>query len=956
MGNMDDDLYDSVKEGSKKAGKAAAKMGKNAVRKLTSKVGKKAVSATKKIGKLLIKAIIKTIIALLPWIVLILSLLSFIGFVAFAMFEIKGNIQAYNPRYENNLEVNDEGRHVSKGTTPSNPQNNTLSNFYKYVAGQSVHLIKEDEPKVVYTPDDDGAPKDYYNREKDFRLDPNMLYSMDKYAFGGDVLYPEQIIQPVQYDSEFRLVHLTNDKRELTAESKKLNEAGEIIDETHLAVSDYGLGSVLKYTSDFNKEEILNYKYKKKDVWDDTQKKVVPEEYKEENILNRFGDPWEYKQVPVPNTEKPIDLITNIVSIQGNIKYRYDPKEKENEKNKKPLRACSAEELNALEKDDVMHECNKVFYDEYKEKKTKKKEDGTLETYTVTHRLYKTREGYFAEHAPYPIEEEKNVEEDIRYVTDYFTFFASNRPEESRTLEELERNTPKDSYIFTEVDPDSIFTSDKVNNSPELKAAAEYFPIMVKYSKIYGVNPYIILAMAATESSGDHEGKMQLCRTGVKAACGLMQVESPGEPGKVAGFKVKNYETGQIDSWQFPNQGNVEGGPLKPDGTPYGLRGIDAVSDVDHNILAGVMEFATKLDKWGSNIYIAIQAYNYGDGDPDPNVTEKGMYAVLKRASDALGKPMEYWLENPDDLSWADYHIAGHGTEKHYEKVVDFYVGEDFGIPITAEFADRDSSSSSGGFISSATEFLKGFFKKFKKEPTEEYFEGKRIYYENGLKPNAIHEMITIGTIMTTKGNYQDQADAEEQKNMLYAGYMNNLSATGGTIGGSGGTGILAPTLPSNPTELDVIPPGAENFITPTDLDIIKAHGGMPSDTGVFWYHRGDYYHKGIDFSGPLGTACYAITDGVVEISNYSESAGNWVVIRNDESDMIFVYMHFENSTVVAGQKVSKGQVVGYIGTTGKSSGPHLHFELYHPASNFNGGSTDRIPINPTFLTKVPAA
>lgn len=938
---MDDDIYDSVKDGTQRVGRAAADVGKKAIRKATSRIGKKAVSAVKHVGKLLIKAIIETIIAFLPWILIILLILSLIGFASFAMFEIKGNIQAFNPRYENNLEINDDGRYISKGNSPSNPQNSTLSKFYKYVSGQSVYLIREENLKKVLSPDDNDAPKDYYNRESDYRLDPNMLYAMDKYAFGGDVLYPEQIVQPVQYDDDFRLKHLTNDKGELTAESSKLNKKGEITKDKHLSVSDYGLGSVFKFTSKFNKEEILNYKYTAIDIWDSEKNTVVTEKYEDEDITNRFGKPWEYWQEPVPDTKEPIDLITDIVSIQGNIKYRYNPEELENEKNKKPLRACSTSELAALGMGETMHECNKVFYDVYKEEKTGVDSDGETYTYVVEHRLYKSRDGYFAEHAPYPIEEEKNVEEDIRYVKDYFTFFSSNRPIEARTLDELEENTPKDSYIFTEVDSEIITNSDIVNNSPALRAASQYFEIMAKYSKIYGVNPYIILAMAATESSGDHEGNMVGCGVSGNAACGLMQVEYPGTV--VTGFTVHNYETGEEDTWKFPNVGKIEGGPLKPDGTPYGLRGIEAIRDVDHNILAGVMEFATKLDKWNSNIYLAIQAYNYGDA---------GLQAVLDAANAALGTTNEYWFEHPEDERWAEYHIAGHGTQYHYRKVVGFYAGEDFGIPIDAQFADRDQPS--GGLLSSATGFLKDFFSKFKKDPTEEYFKGERIYYENGLGPDAIHEMITIGTIMTTKGNYQDQAEAEEQTNMLYAGYMNNLAATGGSI--AGGSGILPPTLPNNPTDKDVIPPGAETFVTPTDIEVIKANNGLPSGTGVFGYNRGDYYHKGIDLSGPTGTPCYAITDGVVEISRFSSTAGNWVVIRSDQYDITFVYMHFNRATVAEGQKVSKGQVVGYIGTTGNSTGPHLHFELYHPASNFKGGSSDKTPINPTFLIQVKSS
>ena len=84
-------------------------------------------------------------------------------------------------------------------------------------------------------------------------------------------------------------------------------------------------------------------------------------------------------------------------------------------------------------------------------------------------------------------------------------------------------------------------------------------------------------------------------------------------------------------------------------------------------------------------------------------------------------------------------------------------------------------------------------------------------------------------------------------------------------------------------------------------------------------------YHSGIDVPAPKGTKIVAAYDGEVAWSYYSSSAGNWVGI--DHGDGIYtVYMHMSKRLVSEGQKVKKGDVIGLVGTTGRSTGNHLHF------------------------------
>lgn len=94
--------------------------------------------------------------------------------------------------------------------------------------------------------------------------------------------------------------------------------------------------------------------------------------------------------------------------------------------------------------------------------------------------------------------------------------------------------------------------------------------------------------------------------------------------------------------------------------------------------------------------------------------------------------------------------------------------------------------------------------------------------------------------------------------------------------------------------------------------------------------------HKGMDFAAPTGTPIYAAAAGTVTSAGYSGKAGNLLII-NHGNGLLTYYMHCNKIYVSAGQKVEKGQNVAAVGTTGNSTGPHLHFQV------MVGGT----PVNP---------
>jgi len=85
--------------------------------------------------------------------------------------------------------------------------------------------------------------------------------------------------------------------------------------------------------------------------------------------------------------------------------------------------------------------------------------------------------------------------------------------------------------------------------------------------------------------------------------------------------------------------------------------------------------------------------------------------------------------------------------------------------------------------------------------------------------------------------------------------------------------------------------------------------------------------HKGIDLAQPTGTPVYATADGIVSMAEPFSSYGNYIQIEHG-GQIQTRFGHLSGFAVVAGEQVHKGQLIGYVGTTGRSTGPHLHYEV----------------------------
>lgn len=162
-------------------------------------------------------------------------------------------------------------------------------------------------------------------------------------------------------------------------------------------------------------------------------------------------------------------------------------------------------------------------------------------------------------------------------------------------------------------------------NGEEYQNAYRYIDYFIKYGNMYGVDPYLLLAKAATESSGNHESNLG----NPNAGYGLMQIEQPGVV--KTGVTAYNYETKQEEYMAIPNPA--------------------AVSSVENNIKAGAMIYANSVKNANYNILLSIQGYNYG--------IDTAKVAVRLYAEE-IGKTMEEVIMDYSDIGWRKYLMPIH--------------------------------------------------------------------------------------------------------------------------------------------------------------------------------------------------------------------------------------------------------------------------------------------------------
>lgn len=135
-----------------------------------------------------------------------------------------------------------------------------------------------------------------------------------------------------------------------------------------------------------------------------------------------------------------------------------------------------------------------------------------------------------------------------------------------------------------------------------------------------------------------------------------------------------------------------------------------------------------------------------------------------------------------------------------------------------------------------------------------------------------------------------------------------------------------------------------ESVLSDRELDASLLPTGLPVRSGYAssgFGRRSDpftgfnEFHRGVDFSGPRGSDILSVADGVVQFAGYSNGYGNVVEIDHGNGYMTR-YAHNEENLVSVGDRVKSGQVIAKMGSTGRSTGTHLHFEVWQDGKAVN--------------------
>jgi murein DD-endopeptidase MepM/ murein hydrolase activator NlpD len=110
--------------------------------------------------------------------------------------------------------------------------------------------------------------------------------------------------------------------------------------------------------------------------------------------------------------------------------------------------------------------------------------------------------------------------------------------------------------------------------------------------------------------------------------------------------------------------------------------------------------------------------------------------------------------------------------------------------------------------------------------------------------------------------------------------------------------------------------------------------------------HKKIVAHRGVDYVAPLGTPVFASGDGRVIASSYNKANGNYIFIQHG-GGIITKYLHLQKRKVKKGMRVTQRQTIGTLGSTGYSTGPHLHYEFLVNGSHKNPRNLVLPPSDP---------
>lgn len=837
-------------------------------------------------GKVLKKSILMMVKAFgLPFVLIFGVIILVVAISSYALFGERGSMSEYNvgTTHTNEIIYTETEDYIKPIAADISNENNLVELYYKFMAIQSYYkTIDGGNTLLSFADDTDKFVKytDYHGKENFFYLNNYFLLSLDEIANEYLFKYPEQFIKPVYADLEHRkLKDLVDEDGNLVAESIKYKDGLPTGEKTEGAW-DYGFAPILYY-KEYEKKDYVKGVYTSKDI--QVGNTVV-------NV--KTEEPF---RVEIPRTNKPVYVIETAITQSGDVNYVYE----QQDMFLRNLKDGSSSNEYA----DVTRYRYDTAYIEYV------LEDGTIEIEEVP--LYKYRMGTVVEYIPVEKSSTENLS-GIKYLKDYLSNYEAYVPKGVMTdfnfsdrAEEKEEIINKLSVlnVFAGVNErtrrtsiGSIQTSSKIESDPYNKSY-QYFSMFRSYADQFGLDPYLLVAIGAQESGGEHQNYL-----GSKGAVGLMQIEPPKS------FLV---ETADGDEIRI----SVDRKDL---------------TDVKTNIKTGAAYLKHCIDYFNGNILMGLQAYNFG-----PTGTKN----IVERYAIENGKTYKQVRDNQEDLGWMNYrkYYTNGGDDMYVEHVLSYYaksITDLTGIETTETTEDFDAISAidlmneeykNRSWLKKAWDNISQGFKSLVADVRSifrvEYSESSN-YHVNKMGETDIDSILSQTLAFSNYSDYYSSYD-----DVINLMSEDNLSTNFLFLGNAsyyGGIGGAMEYVEGIASEL-------EDFINPT---LIAYRITSPFGPRIDPISYTPSTHNGTDYATPLGTPLYAVTDGIISFAGYKNSYGN--IVELEAGDYHIKYAHMSEIIVRAGQAVKRGQLVGYSGKSGYSTGPHLHFEVIRKGQRIN--------------------
>lgn len=742
------------------------------VRKLAKRARNRMIRLGIKAGAKVAAALAKLVMAFLPYI-LIAAVILFSVYWIYAVvadLEIEDKFQVQNLQHEIAREFNQVtyDANTNKYEIIERSNGNKLAKIlYAYMAQKGYwKIVKNEKGKVIQELVRGDQPKakkyvDKYNREKEFIFNSDLLYLLDRYLnTGNDVefYFPEQFIQPVYHDEEYNLKDLKDKNGDLVVKSTKFDQKGKPTKEKTVGLWDYGFGSIMEY------QEYKEEREKRAEKTGTYQWNFKTHELEKVKIPKGQGEKLTEKVEGYPKKMYLITKVTNAIgTINNNVKVEWV--QTGETFTKEVTRKIKAEKEEVYEEwvqeksvdgkplywkynpEEVSIYAGNEHTTEKTDWKVMRKIKGTRWVPTEME-IKDTYEGYVWEKIP-QYEGEPNTDGIVgeQYIFDYLTNYTSYVPKTVMESLNIEERTGRDmkelEEIFKEQNdlenaeseydraPEESSESHNIQLTGQItgekakyERAAQYMSLYEKYGKMYGVDPYLLLALAAQESGGSDY--IDVSRYG-KVGVGLMQIiKSTGQSGVTA----VNLQTGKKDT-------------------------LKLYTAQDHNaeksIQFAAMYLQGLIGGQKGNVIAAIRSYNSGGG-----AMKKAMmrFAADKGISldEAYKRPPEEWLgyNTVDDVKFVEhvlqYYASPEGTPWIMDSKGNKYLAN--GTIQKGAVIVGDGTGDNKGWFQHLIESIKGKWSDLFEDVPEDSFSQREklewVRHENPLTEYQYDEFIRV--------------------------------------------------------------------------------------------------------------------------------------------------------------------------------------------------------------------